>query len=269
MISKKLVFHIYAYDSDDYFENVAYKMHMLCLKQYSYVFNKACFNISVDNTNNVEQIKRIKKDIIDCGFGDLEIIVTKNDYYCEVNTFKYFVLDKLGSSNDLIFFGHTKGIMNVIDGINYPENILHWIFTMYYFNLEDIYIEYMQKRLIHSYGGFKKTFYGGLRTFFDEINASFYPGTFYWINQMKLYEDNLNGCVRIPNIYNRNFCEDLPTIYANKNDKFNGLSSFNEIGIDEWLYDDNDWESLSNKISCGDNVKYLQLYNELRNKING
>ena len=269
MINKKLVFHIFLYDDNvNYFNNVAYKMHMLCLKHYSHIFDTACFNISVENENREEQIIKIKKDIVECGFKNIEIIVTKNDYLCEVNTFKHFVLDNLGKSNDLVFFGHTKGIINVIDGINYPENILHWIFTMYYFNLEDICVEYMQKSLIQSFGGSKNTFYGGLRTFLDEINSSFYPGTFYWINQMKLYEDNLNGVVRIPNIYNRNFCEELPIIYANKNNKFNGLSSFNEIGIDEWLYNDNDWESLSNKISFGNNAKYLQLYNELRNKIN-
>ena len=85
---------------------------------------------------------------------------------------------------------------------------------------------------------------------------------------MKLYEDNLNGVIRIPNIFNRNFCEQLPMIYKNKDDKFNGLASFNEIGIDEWLYNDNDWDSLSNKLSCGNNANYLQLYNDLRNKIN-
>lgn len=268
MVNKKLVFHIYAYDDVNYFENIAYKMHMACLKHYSYIFNKACFNISVDNLSNKEQIKRIKEDIVNCDFGDLEIIVTENNEYCESNTFKYFILDNLGKSNELVFFGHTKGIINVIDGINYPENILHWIFTMYFFNLEYFCVNDMKKKLIHSIGGKQNTFYGTLRTFIDILNTSFYPGTFYWINQMKLYEDNLNGVIRIPNIFNRNFCEHLPMIYKNKDDIYFGLSSLYEKGVDEWLYNDNDWDSISNKLSCGNNAKYLQLYNDLRNKIN-
>ena len=75
MINKKLVFHIFLYDdSVNYFNNVAYKMHMLCLKHYSHIFDKACFNISFENENREEQIIKFKKDIIECGFKNIEII---------------------------------------------------------------------------------------------------------------------------------------------------------------------------------------------------
>lgn len=268
MINKTLVFHIYAYDNMDYVNNIAYRFHMKCLEMYSHLFNKACFNISVDNLQNKELIRKIKIDIINCGFKNVEIIVTRNDYYCEVNTFKHFILDRLNIENDLVFFGHTKGIINVIDNINYIENILHWVYTMYYFNLDDFYINDMQDCLIRSKGGKQKTFYGTLRTYVDVINSSFYPGSFYWINRMKLYEDSISNNIRIPNYYNRNFCEELPYIYKNENDKFNGLSSYLDIGINEYLYNDNDWDIISNKLSNGNNEDYIKTYNKIINEIN-
>lgn len=270
MVDKILVFHIYVYDSETYTENIAYKLHMSCLKHYSDVFNKACFNIACENPNNVSVINRVKHDIIDCGFNNLEIIVTHNDVYCEVNTFKHFVLDRIGTVKGLVFFGHTKGIMNVIDGINYPENILKWAYTMYFFNLEKEYVDNMEKRLIFSYGGGKNTFFGTLRQFNDTYTKSFFPGTFYWVNVMKLYEDSIDGTVRIPNIANRNFCEELPYIYENKENSYNGVASCNNIyiGNDVWLYNDNDWNDISFTLSGGDNTSYWDIYNDILSKIN-
>ena len=209
----------------------------------------------------------MKHDLIDCNFKDIEIIVTKNNCYCEVNTFKHFILDKLGTDDSLIFFGHTKGLMNVIDGINYVDNILHWVYTMYYFNLEDEYVSDVEKHLIYSYGGAQKTFYGTLREYLSENNSSIYPGTFYWINPMKLYEDNINNRIRIPNIYNRNFCEELPLIYKDDNDAYNGLSSYNNYGMNCYLYNDNDWDYISSFLSDGNNNKYMYMYDSIMSEI--
>lgn len=270
MVDKTLVFHIFVYDSDTYIENIAYKLHMSCLRHYSDIFNKACFNISCENPNNISLINKVKHDIIDCGFNNLEIIVTHNDRYCEVNTFKYFVLDRMDTTKGLVFFGHTKGIMNVIDGINYPENILKWVYTMYFFNLEKKYVNEVEKHLIFSYSGSKNTFFGTLRQFNDVYSKSFFPGTFYWVNALKLYEDNRNGIVRIPNIVNRNFCEELPYIYENNENSYNGVASYHNIYIENnvWLYNDCDWTELSFILSGGDNTRYLELYDEIRSEDN-
>jgi len=268
MVDKILCFHLYVYDDINYLNNMAYKFHIECLKHYSHVFNKACFNISVENIENREIIQQVKKDLIDCNFNNIEIITTINDAYCEVNTFKYFVLDRLETLNSLVFFGHTKGLMNVIDGINYPENILHWIYTMYYFNLEDFIVNDMIKRLIFSYSGIKNTFYGTLRTFVDNFKKSFYPGTFYWINPMKLYEDIKNRKIIIPKICNRNFCEELPYVYENEANAYNGLACYlNKEVSDIYLYNDNDWNFISTHLNGGENEYYNYLYNKLREKI--
>lgn len=264
MVEKTLVFHIYVYDDKEYLNNIAYKFHLECLKRYSSIFNKACFNISVENIENEEIIKQVKKDLIDCGFNNLEIITTINDAYCEVNTFKYFVLDRLETLDSLVFFGHTKGLMNVIDGINYPENILHWVYTMYFFNLEDFIVDDMIKRLIFSYSGIKNTFYGTLRTFVDNFKKSFYPGTFYWVNPMKLYEDIKNGEIIIPKICNRNFCEELPYVYKNEVNAYNGMACYlNKEVSDIYLYNDNDWNEISDYLSDGNNMKYIITYNNI------
>lgn len=268
MVTRTLVFHLYVYDDKHYFENLAYRMHMQCLKRYASVFHKACFNISTDNINDIETVTRIKHEIIDCGFKNLEIIVTENDQYCEVNTFKHFIIDRFGTNNDMVFFGHTKGICNVIDGVNYPENILHWIYTMYFFNLEDEYVTNMQMRLIHSYGGHKDTFYGTLRLFYDNYRVSMYSGTFYWVNVMKLYEDNRWGRITIPNICNRNFCEELPFVYRDENNSYNGVASLYNMYIENGnFYEQNDWDAISMQLSMGDNTKYLEVYDQLRNQM--
>lgn len=265
---KKLVFHIYVYNDKDYLNNIAYKMHIKCLTNYSNIFDKACFNISIDEFVDENIIELIKIDLIKCGFKNIEIIVTNNNPYCEVNTFKYFILENIDNkNNELVFFGHTKGLMNVIDGVNYPENILHWIYTMYFFNLENLYIKDMENKLIYSYGGYKNTFYGTLRTFDYNENASYYSGTFYWVNTNKLYEDNLNVVIRIPKICNRNFCEDLPYVYRDKNNIYNGLASFYNKGIDNYLYNDNNWYDISYYLSNGNNEKYIELFNKIRSEI--
>jgi hypothetical protein len=268
MIKKTLVFHIYVYESENYLENEAYKFHIECLKRYSNVFDKACFNISCDNINDIETINSIKCDLVKCGFNNIEIITTKNDYFCEVNTFKYFILDRLENLNELIFFGHTKGITNINDGINYPENILHWVYTMYFFNLEEEYIINMENMVIKSFGGGQNTFYGTLKQTYKEMGISFYPGTFYWVNPMKLYEDNRQGKAIIPKIYNRNFCEELPYIYKNINNPHEGVSScFNRHYTNLWLYNDNDWNEISFFLSGENNTKYLEIYDNIRKNI--
>jgi hypothetical protein len=267
MTKKVLVFHFYVYDKDGYFDNLAYRMHIQCLTRYASVFDKACINLSCDNPNDVEKINKVKHTLIDCGFKDIEIIVTQNDCYCEVNTFKHFVLDKLGTTNDLVFFGHTKGMMNVIDGVNNPESILHWIYTMYFFNLEPEYVDNMQKHIVYSYGGNQDTFFGTLRKFIDDGETSIYCGTFYWINVMKLYEDNIAKRIRIPNIYNRNFCEELPCVYRDDYNAFNGMGSYYNMWIIEDAYDNPDWNSMAHHLSMGDNTKYVETYDLLRSLI--
>ena len=268
MIQKKLVFHIYAYDSEYYFDNIAYKLHMKCLSYYSHIFDKACFNISTTNIYNKLLTDRIKHDIINCGFKDIEIIVTENNLYCEVNTFKHFILNNLGNDDSIIFFGHTKGITNVIDGVNYVDNILHWIFTMYYMNLDDEYIHFSLKSLVQSVGGAQKTFCGTLRTYLRDYSMSFYAGTFYWINPMKLYEDNRQGKVTIPKIYNRNYCEELPTMYRDENNIYHGLGSFDSKGVENYyLYNDNPWDEIAEYLTSGKSEEYIKLYNKFIEEI--
>ena len=268
MIPKRLVFHLYVYDSKDYFDNIAYKLHIQCLKRYSHVFDKSCFNIACDNINDTETINRIKHELIDCGFKNIEIIVTENDSFCEVNTFKHFISDRMGKDNDLVFFAHTKGICNVIDGVNYPENILYWIWTLYYFNLEPKYVDNMQMRIVHSYGGNQDTFYGTCRIFTDNYTASFYSGTFYWVNHMKLYEDNLRGKIRIPNMYNRNWCEELPGVYRDNDNPYKGVASYYNTHVNNGnFYEWNNWENIANILSNGHDVEnYINEFKSVMNK---
>ena len=269
MITKTLVFHFYIYNSPDYFNNIAYKFHMLCLKRYAHAFDKACFNLACDNIEDKETINRIKHELIDCGFNNIEIIVTQNDQFCEVNTFNYFIKNKLGTTSDLIFFAHTKGICNVIDGVNFPENILYWIWTLYYFNLEDEYIKNMKMRLVHAYGGHEDTFYGTCRIFVPDYSCSFYSGTFYWINAMKLYEDDKQGIIRLPNQYNRAWCEKLPTVYKDPDNAYKGVASLYNRYIDKGnFYEWNDWAAIAEHFACGKgNEDYLKGFNEIREQI--
>ena len=126
----------------------------------------------------------------------------------------------------------------------------------------------MQMRLIHSYGGHKDTFYGTLRLFYDNYRVSMYSGTFYWVNVMKLYEDNRWGRITIPNICNRNFCEELPFVYRDENNSYNGVASLYNMYIENGnFYEQNDWDAISMQLSMGDNTKYLEVYDQLRNQM--
>ena len=212
MVKKTLVFHFFV--PKDYKDNVAIRMHLECLKRYSSVFDSAIFSICFED-NDMSSAEEVEKDLMDCGYiKDVRFVLIENSRLTESITLKTHVIDNLDNIDGLVLFGHTKGVTNVKTYTWDVESKLKWIYSLYFYNLE--FINEMEENLLYSYP-YISTFYGPLRTTMDGGITFYYPGTFYWINPMNLYNDVKSGMVSIPKLSNRTFAENLPLIYKTSN----------------------------------------------------
>jgi len=271
MVDKTLVFHFYV---DPLYKNkISYKMHFACLREYSNVFTNAIFILSMDNKNDTSLINNVEKDIINCGFScPINFDIAENDEYREVKTFKNYIIDKLDTYNGLVFFSHTKGTTNIDKYEWMTENYLHWIFSLYYYYYS---LEYADdeviKKLIENYGGHKRAMYGPMGSY--AVNGKiFYPGTFFWLNCKKIKEDEVNGYIRIPLLYDRSYAECFPQIY--NNGIYDVTTHWDKImdGTEQFLneqtkslYDETDWGGMAEFYM--DRENYEKVYNKLRNSL--
>lgn len=203
MVCKTLVFHFYAFEG--FKENCANRLHFSCLKYFSNVFDKSLFVISVDDISNSDLIKEAEHEIIDCGFKDVRFKVVHNDVYREGRTFKEEIADKMDKFEGLVFFGHNKGITNVMNDKMNSESILKWIAGMYYMNLH--FVEEAEKKLISE---FKYSLYGAYKVESPKIenkNNTWYAGTFYWLNPRRLSNNLRQRGISVPPLHDRGYAE--------------------------------------------------------------
>lgn len=265
MVEKTLIFHFYT--PIEYKENAAIRMHLECLKMYSHVFNHAIFIIAV-NDETIHLVEEVEKDIIGCGFsGDVRFVVAENDAYCEARTFNEWIYEKLNDYDGLVFFGHTKGVTNVVKYPDYSENTMHWIFALYFYSFE--FIEEMEAKMIGAAFGYFRTFFGPLLMKCPPINGknseiAHYPGTFYWMNTRRLNEDIENGRARKMMLKDRFFAEDIPTCY-----RFRDYADNLDSRMSMWLNHTDLYHGNFDEIIkfYGDYDLYMEKYNEIRKDI--
>lgn len=203
MITKNIVFHFYA--PEGFENNEAIKIHLACLKRYSHIFDNALFIISVNDINDTALIGAAEKAIIDCGFRNIKFKVSENDCYCEAVTFKKEIIDKLGSFDGITFFGHTKGVTNVVNPNMDKISVLKWVAGMYYLNLN--FVEEAESVLVKE---FKYSMFGAYKVVDDKIenaNRRWYAGTFYWINTNRLANNMKQRGIQIPRLHDRGYAE--------------------------------------------------------------
>ena len=259
MVKRTLVFHFFV--PKEYKENVAIRMHLECLKRYSHVFDSAIFSICFED-NDMSRAEEVEKDLMDCGFiKDVRFVLVENSQLTESITLKTHIIDRLGDIDGLVFFGHTKGVTNVKTFSYDVESKLKWIYSLYFYNLE--FVDEMEKNLLYSYP-YISTFFGALRTTMDDGITFHYPGTFYWINPMNLYNDVKSGLVTIPKLANRAFSESLPLIYKTSN-TCHAVACHNQ-GWMEWydLYNGN-MDAVINLF--GDEDLFFKNYNDISKQI--
>lgn len=231
--SKKLVYHFYAKSGLE--KSPVYAVHKYFLTKYSCVFDYADFYVVVDDVNDRDIIESAERFLVGCGFNDIRFCVRKNTGMCEVETLKTAVLDKLDKIDEMVFFGHNKGIMDYEGTDVTHEDLLVWITALYYLSLE------FHKEAEWSFYSNRSFFYGSLMELFENgkedavsfpVNNWFYRGTFYWINCSAI-SAKMKG--KIPYPYNRFYAENLPGNMCKPYDY--EAYTHNYMMIPGWKYD--------------------------------
>lgn len=219
-IKKRLIFYFYTFN--DFMNNPAIKIHLKCLKYYSHVFDEALFIISIDDKNNSKLIFDTEIELLKLGFNNIQFKIHKNNAYCEAEPFYNEIVSKLKTLDGLTFFGHTKGVTNVLNPSCVIESINAWILGMYYLNLE--FIDEVEKSLLYE----PYRFYGAFLCDATQsvLKQYLYAGTFYWINCSAIYNDVIKGNHSLPCcIDGRGFAEEFPGLLYNWNNGTQGLYS--------------------------------------------
>lgn len=262
MVEKTLIFHFYI--PKEYKENIAVRMHLECLKRYSHIFDHALFVLSV-NDDSRHLVNEVEKDIIDCGFDkDLHFKVRDNDGYYEARTFKEEIVDHLGDLDGLVFFAHSKGISNVVDFPERTENIMKWVYGMYYYSFEFMYE--VEKKMIGTFFGRFTSLFGPFlqKCTWDTRGGAHFPGTFYWLNPAAICNDLKNNEIELPHFADRVYAERFPNIYP-FNDGKGKVSSHMYRWINEYDFYRSSIDALVNYF--GDAEEYFKNYNEIMEKI--
>lgn len=203
MVNKRLVFHFYANEGWD--DNIANICHFNCLKYFAHVFNEAIIVISYKDLSD-DAIISVKKRFIDA-MDDCKSVtfkVANNTSYYEAETFNEEIIKKLNILDGLVFFGHNKGISNVLDDDKSKTAILSWICGLYFWGLN--FVDEMECELCTKLASI---FYGPYLMWADYIsnaNHMWYAGTFYWVNVGRLNRQVKNK----PVISDREYAEWFP-----------------------------------------------------------
>lgn len=263
-MGRKLVFHLYVTETIN--DNVACRLNKLCLKENIHYFDKMLFVMSVNDLTNIELINKGISWIMDVvSDREVEIKIQKNHSLCESKVFKEEILDKLDTLNDLIYFGHIKGL-GWFDGIKDINNVsrdslLYWICGLYYFNFIDV--NEMENKL-YGLTNLAELFYGSFLTQFDD-GVYRYVGTHYWLNPMELERRvKKNEVKKIPNICNRYYAENFPGVITENKHTFwgEGLSSHKDLcissNLDLYHQDINGYGIVAEQLGEPDFINYAK-----------
>ena len=180
MIKHRLV---YSYWIGNEFSDI-HKLHLRLLGIYNYIFDNIDLIILYDDENDIENTKANILSYINR--EDINFICIKNDpLYREGIVYKKFIIDRLNDfeTNELVFFGHSKGVSNPLNLTN-KENTRYWISIMYWGNLEKPYI--VDDELLVK----DNVCFGSVYNYDSSSLVKYkwqYAGAFQWINPKRLY----------------------------------------------------------------------------------
>lgn len=202
-MTKKLVFSFYINDN---FHDEINEVHFKCLERFCGVFDCADISFIVDDGYNKEYLLEAESRFIKMFNGkDITFSITENTEFRESKVFYDKVATRL-TEEDLVFFGHNKGITNVF---KYDRNQIYvWVVAMYYFSLS--YPEEIVDNLVN-----KKCYcYGPFLTKNEEPEKCnkygwYYIGTFFWLNPKKVYQYMVNNGIDLPILSDRFYDEEF------------------------------------------------------------
>lgn len=182
--TKRLVFHFFLHPSWKSLKCV--RLHLNCLKKYSFIFTHALFVISVDDINDTDMILEFEHELLNLGFkGEIEFKVRENTKFYESKTLDEEIVQKLPELDGITFFGHSKGVGNeLFDSVSWTQ-LETWIAGLYFLSLEFYYEAENKLYGVHgvTYGPFKTHWLD-----YDNTNHWVYSGTFFWVNTRRLYD---------------------------------------------------------------------------------
>lgn len=218
-LKKELVFYFYV--TPDFFERKTNLVHLKCLEKYAHIFDVTSFYLSLDDTNNIELIKKVEQALLALPFnGNVSFVIHQNDSLRESAVFGKEILAKIKTEDRLLFFAHGKGFTNLDD---YDErSMLQWLVGCYYLSLnfmdETEYTINGNDRTWLTYGAFplidRKVYtpevlaMPGANFYLGRIKYHWcYSGTFFWINTLRLRDYMRMFDIDYPEVLDRYYSE--------------------------------------------------------------
>lgn len=180
-MKKNFLYHCYIRNSLVLDEPTNFNLK--CIENYIHVFDGekiAC--IALDDPSVASKQALLEKLSILKKFDD--IILVKNHATDRESVSLISLLEKIeGHKNSLTFYGHNKGSTWPLD-----ECLKNWIFSMYFFNLEDEYVKEVENCLRDNFttsGILKKDWKWNSPEILGDWH---YSGAFFWINNEKFFK---------------------------------------------------------------------------------
>ncbi len=204
-MTKKLIYSFYV--SRESFHQKINEIHFRCLERFKDSFD--CVDITFISNNREEDAENIicaERRFLGIFNGkDIAFSIIDNNEFRESLVFYNKIATRL-NDNELVFFGHNKGVSNV--GTYNEKQVFSWVCGMYYYSLnypselDDV----MTNQKYYSFGSFLTKNYEP-----EKCNKYgwYYIGTFFWINCVKLRNYIRFHNIEIPELADRFYDEEF------------------------------------------------------------
>lgn len=176
--NKKIVFHMWCPTYELSVEQkFIFNLHLNLLSFYQHIFDDVQINIACDDIH-YPLLNKIKHKILDIFNRDDQnvcIKIVQNTNVREGKTCYEEIFAPGTEYNGIVFFGHSKGLTNVLTEPNNMKNIKHWVCALYYFSLN--FMDECEHYLVNN-----SAFYGSILNAYKETTSWIYSGSFYWVN---------------------------------------------------------------------------------------
>ena len=202
-MNKKLIFSFYINEN---YEDEINKIHLRCLDYFKSCFDEVDVSFIVDEGYVLGYLLDAQEKFLRMfGGKNISFSIVPNNEYRESRVFYDKIATRL-KHEDLVFFGHNKGISNVLKYDR--EQIYYWVTAMYYFSLFDV--AEVENRLVNE----KYYCYGSFLTKNEEPEKCnrygwYYIGTFFWLNCKKLWQYMVNNEIELPVLSDRFYSEEF------------------------------------------------------------
>lgn len=255
----------------DWVDNEAIRLHLACLKYYSYIFDDVVIVISTDDEQNKPFLDDVKKILVETiTVPSITLKMAKNTPLREATTF----LDEVVKSDydGITFFGHSKGITNIVNPLYKHDYIVDWILGLYWIPLH---FADEAERCITFSTQLRNSFFFGPFPCVERDGSVFektaYEGAFYWVNMNSVkHEFYLKG-LELPKICTRLYAEEFPGYVCKELNIFQGTyeGMRQYVGVfDMYGKRDDEYSPLESiKFQCMQDQNLIQNYLEFKQKI--